>query len=252
MKTLARTVSHCARCQSCFGLGGRFAQSYPNSECRSRRTRHLTARKFDAVLRVKPFKLSPNTAREQILHSHAENPGQDKQFQIGNAPLLVFQTRHRFPAGIPAEQLQFDGKVILRPSLAQAKFPHLGTDDVQLCRFFLDAGTLAAAPAPSCRLYLTSYAKISCRFCLTLDKKMFKRKAGFMKAIGREIVVSGRRGVALARALTGAGFLFDAGLQTARNQSSSPPAFGRRFKPVESFSKGKPNELTPPTRRKQP
>jgi len=40
---------------------------------------------------------------------------------------------------------------------------------------------------------------------------MLKRKAGFMKAIGREIVVSGRKGVALARALTGAGFLFDAG-----------------------------------------
>ena len=94
-----------------------------------------------------------------MFHFHAENPGQDKQFQIGNAPLLVFQTRHRFPASVPAEQLQFDGKVILRPSLALAKFPHLGTDDVQLCRSFLDAGTLAAAPAPSCRLYLTSYAK---------------------------------------------------------------------------------------------
>jgi hypothetical protein len=38
--------------------------------------------------------------------------------------------------------LQFDGKLILSPPPLLAEFPHLWTDDVQLCRAFFDAGTL--------------------------------------------------------------------------------------------------------------
>jgi hypothetical protein len=55
--------------------------------------------------------------------------------------------------------LQLDRKIVLRPALAQAEFPHLGTDDVQLCRLFFDACTLTAGRAQSWRLYLTSYGK---------------------------------------------------------------------------------------------
>jgi len=125
-------------------------------EQESRRTRNLTTRELDAVLRIKVFELSANAARKQIVHFRAENAGEDKQFKIGNAPLHIFKTRHRFPAGVPAEQLQLDGKVILRPSPLSADFPHLRADDVQLCRLFFDAGTLATGPGQSWRLYLTS------------------------------------------------------------------------------------------------
>jgi hypothetical protein len=52
--------------------------------------------------------------------------------------------------------LQLDGKVILRPSPLSADFPHLWADDVQLCRLFFDAGTLATGYGQSWRLYLTS------------------------------------------------------------------------------------------------
>jgi hypothetical protein len=52
--------------------------------------------------------------------------------------------------------LQLDGKVILRPSPLSADFPHLRADDVQLCRLFFDAGTLATGHGQSWRLYLTS------------------------------------------------------------------------------------------------
>jgi hypothetical protein len=51
--------------------------------------------------------------------------------------------------------LQLDGKIVLRPPPFPAEFSHLGTNDVQLCRLFFDACTLAAGRAQSCRLYLT-------------------------------------------------------------------------------------------------
>jgi hypothetical protein len=131
----------------------------PNSnsgEHQSRRTRNLTARELDAVLRIKVFKLPANASRKQIVHFRAENAGEDKQFEIGNAPLLIFKARHRFPAGIPSEQLQLDGKVVLRPPPLLADFPHLWPDDVQLCRLFFDTCTLATGHEQSWRLYLTS------------------------------------------------------------------------------------------------
>jgi hypothetical protein len=132
-------------------------QPNPNpGEHQSRGARNLAAGKFDAVLRIKVFQFPANAARKQIVHFRAENAGEDKQFEIGNAPLHIFKARHRFPAGVPAEQLQLDGKVILRPSPLSADFPHLWADDVQLCRLFFDAGTLATGRGQTWRLYLTS------------------------------------------------------------------------------------------------
>jgi hypothetical protein len=141
--------------QRLWDLGRFLAQTKRKHGQRSRSSRNLSARKLDPVLRIKPLEFSAEAARKQNFHFHAENAGDDEQFQIGNAALLVFQNRHRFAAGVPAEQLEFDGQIILRPALAEAEFPHLGADDVQLCGRFFDAGTLAAAGAPSCRRYLT-------------------------------------------------------------------------------------------------
>ena len=131
----------------------------PNStpgEQPSRRTRNLATRELDAVLRVKLFELPANAARKQIVHFCAKHAGEDEKFEIGNAPLHIFKARHRFPAGVPTEQLQLDGKVVLRPSPLSADFSHLWADDVQLCRLFFDAGTLATGHRQSWRLYLTS------------------------------------------------------------------------------------------------
>ena len=137
-------------------------QANSNSgELPSRGTRNLAARKLDAVLRIKVFQFPANAARKQIVHFRAENAGEDKQFEIGNAPLHIFKARHRFPAGVPAEKLQFDGKVILRPPPLPADFSHLRADDVQLCRLFFDAGTLATGHGQSWRLYLTSCEELS-------------------------------------------------------------------------------------------
>ena len=98
-------------------------QANSNSgELQSRGARNLAARKLDAVLRIKVFQFPANAARKQIVHFRAENAGADKQFEIRNAPLHVFKTRHRFPAGVPTKQLQFDGKVVFRPSPAAAGF----------------------------------------------------------------------------------------------------------------------------------
>jgi len=134
----------------------------PNSGGRpSRRTRNLATRELDAVLRIKVFEFPANAARKQIVHFRAEHAGEDKQFEIGNAPLHIFKTRHRFPAGVPTEQLQLDGKVVLRPPPLEADFPHLWADDVQLCRLFFDAGTLATGNGQTWRLYLTSCEQLS-------------------------------------------------------------------------------------------
>jgi hypothetical protein len=57
--------------------------------------------------------------------------------------------------------LQLDGKVVLRPPPLEADFPHLWADDVQLCRLFFDAGTLATGNGQTWRLYLTSCEQLS-------------------------------------------------------------------------------------------
>ena len=74
--------------------------------------------------------LAAQVSREQIVGFDAQNLGDDKQFQIRHPPGLVFQPRHRFPAGIPAKELQFQGKLILRPPFVRAEFAHLRADDI--------------------------------------------------------------------------------------------------------------------------
>ena len=74
--------------------------------------------------------LAAQVAREQVVGFDAQNLGNDKKFQIRHPPGLVFQPRHRFPAGVPAKELQFQGKLILRPPFVRAKFAHLRADDI--------------------------------------------------------------------------------------------------------------------------
>ncbi len=155
MLTLATTSDNRVHREQFLELGRNIVPSCQKAKPPSRRTRNLTARKFDAVLRIKVFELPAHAARKQIVHFRAENAGEDKQFKVGNAPLHIFKARHRFPAGVPAEQLQLDGKVILGPPPLPADFPHLWADDVQLCRLFFNAGTLATGRGQSWRLYLT-------------------------------------------------------------------------------------------------
>jgi hypothetical protein len=144
MKKFATPSRNRARCKQLLGLSRSPVSSCQKDGQPSRRTRNLTAREFDPVLRVKVFKLPGNATRKQIVHFRAENAGEDEQFEVGNAALHVFKARHRLPAGVPAEQLQLDGKVVLSPLPLPADFPHLWADDVQLCRLFFDAGTLTA------------------------------------------------------------------------------------------------------------
>jgi len=76
------------------------------------------------------FDLAAQVSREQVVGFDAQNLGDDKQFQIRHAAGLVFQPRHRFPAGVPAKELQFQGKLILRPPFVRAQFAHLRADDI--------------------------------------------------------------------------------------------------------------------------
>ena len=156
MKKIAASSHNRAHYKRLLGLDRSIVPSCQKAGQSSRRTRNLPARKLDAVLWIKVFQLPTNAAWKQIVHFRAENAGEDKQFEIGNTPLHIFKARHRFPAGIPTEQLQLDGKVVLRPSPLEANFPHLWANDVQLCRLFFDAGTLTTGRGQSWRLYLTS------------------------------------------------------------------------------------------------
>ena len=74
--------------------------------------------------------LAAQVSREQVVGFESENLGDDEQLQIRHPEGLVFQPRHRFPAGVPAKELQFQGKLILRPPFVRAKFPHLRADDI--------------------------------------------------------------------------------------------------------------------------
>jgi hypothetical protein len=161
MKTIAASSHNRAHYKRLLSLDRSIVPSCRKAGQPSRRTRNLTARELDSVLRIKVFKFPADAARKQIVHFRAEHAGEDKQFEIGNAPLHIFKARHRFPAGVPTEQLQLDGKVILRPPPLPTDFPHLWADDVQLCRLFFDAGTLATGHGQSWRLYLTSCEQLS-------------------------------------------------------------------------------------------
>jgi len=155
MKNGATSSDHRTQCGRLWGLRPRLAKFCRKGVPPSRRAWNLAAREFDAVLRIKLLQFSADAPWKQIFQFCAEHAGENKQFEVGNTALLVFEARHRLPAGVPSEQLQFDGKLVLRPPLLLAEFPHLRTDDVQLCRTFFDACTLTIGGGQSWRLYLT-------------------------------------------------------------------------------------------------
>ena len=76
------------------------------------------------------FDLAAQVSRKQVVGFDPQNLGNDEQFQIRHPAGLVFQPRHRFPAGVPAKELQFQGKLILRPPFVRAQFAHLRADDI--------------------------------------------------------------------------------------------------------------------------
>ncbi len=76
------------------------------------------------------FDIAAQISRKQIIGFDAQNLGDDIQFQIRHAAGLVFQSCYGFPAGVPAEKLQFLGKPVLRPPFVHTEFPHLGADDI--------------------------------------------------------------------------------------------------------------------------
>lgn len=76
------------------------------------------------------FDLAAQVSRKQVVGFDPQNLGNDEQFQIRHPARLVFQPRYRFPAGVPAKELQFQGKLILRPPFVRAQFPHLRADDI--------------------------------------------------------------------------------------------------------------------------
>lgn len=63
----------------------------------------LPTRKLDPVLWIKFVQLAAYVSGNQIIHFRAQHPCENVKLQIGNAALLVFQTRYRLAAGIPAE-----------------------------------------------------------------------------------------------------------------------------------------------------
>jgi hypothetical protein len=144
MKKYAAPSRECHRYEHFWGLGADIAQLRPKGMKPLRRTRNLTTREFDTILRIKFLEFSAEASRKQTFHFRAENAGENKQFEVGNTPLLVFKACHRSPACIPALQLQFNRELILGPPFLPAQLSHLGTDNVQLCRLFFNACTLAA------------------------------------------------------------------------------------------------------------
>ena len=76
------------------------------------------------------FDLAAQVSRKQVVGFDPQNLGNDEQFQIRHPAGLVFQPRHRLPAGVPAKELQFQRKLILRPPFVGANFTHLRADDI--------------------------------------------------------------------------------------------------------------------------
>jgi hypothetical protein len=65
---------------------------------------------------IKCFQLSGYASWKQLFNFRAENAGDNEQFQVGDAPFLIFKARHRFPACIPSKQLEPEGEARLRPA----------------------------------------------------------------------------------------------------------------------------------------
>ena len=81
-------------------------------------------------MRCHLFDLAAQVSREQVVGFDSQNLGDDEQLQIRHPAGLVFQPRHRFLAGVQAKELEFPGKLILRPPFVRAKFAHFWADDI--------------------------------------------------------------------------------------------------------------------------
>ena len=111
--------------------------------------RHLPARKFHPVLRPQRSDFSPQVSWKQIVGADSQNFGKNVKFHIRHAPFLVFQPGDGDLAGIPAKQLQFYGKLVLRPALEFADLAHLRPNHVQLFRaVFYECTVTGDAPKP--------------------------------------------------------------------------------------------------------
>ncbi len=91
----------------------------------SRSRRNLTAREFYAVVGIENLNLEAQGSREQLIRSYIQSRRHNKKFQVWNAPILGFHPGYRFPADIPAEQLQPYGKLFLSPPFSLPKFTYL-------------------------------------------------------------------------------------------------------------------------------
>ena len=105
----------------------------------------LSAGEFGPVAGPEVLDSGSEVPGKQVLHSNIQNSGEDEQLQVRNSTALILQAGDRLAAGVPPEELQFDGKVRLRPSLAQSPLAHLRANDVQVRGAVFDAATVAAA-----------------------------------------------------------------------------------------------------------
>ena len=63
--------------------------------------------------------------------------------------MLIFQTGHGFPAGIPAYELQFHGQFTLRPTAGPPQFAHLRSNYIQMSDTLFDGVRLTTALTPN-------------------------------------------------------------------------------------------------------
>ena len=130
--------------------------------------RKLSARKFCPVVGPEVLDSASQVPGKQVVHFNAQNSGKHEKLQVRNSTALVLQTGDRFAAGVPPEELQFDRKVRLRPSLAQTPLAHLRSDHVQVCGAVFDAATVSAADFLSGKPYepypSKIFSKMACNF----------------------------------------------------------------------------------------
>ena len=69
---------------------------------------------------------------KEVVGFDPQNFGNHEELQIGNPPVLIFQSGDGFAAGVPPEQLEFDCQAILGPALLEAELSHLRPNHIQV------------------------------------------------------------------------------------------------------------------------
>lgn len=69
--------------------------------------------------------------REEFIRADPEHLGQHEKLQIGYTSVLILQSGYRFAAGVPAQQLELCGELILRPGLQGTELSHTGANHIQ-------------------------------------------------------------------------------------------------------------------------